>query len=148
LFWDEKHPKTTHINLITMNKPRKSPLIGVVGVCGAGKTTLIRGLAPLGFNLRHIAQEHSYVPGMWKRLTNPDYLIFLDASYPETIRRRQLNWTLEEYLEQHRRLADARAHADFYIFTDPLTPEGVIASVRSFLESKIEIRDQRSGNTE
>ncbi len=124
-----------------MSELRKSPLIGVVGVCGSGKSTLIQGLAPLGFNLRHIAQEHSYVPSMWKRLTNPDFLIFLDASYPETIRRRKLNWTLEEYQEQHRRLADARAHADFYLFTDPLTPEGVVAAVREFLETKFSTRD-------
>ena len=124
-----------------MNAARKSPLIGVVGVCGAGKTTLIQGLAAQGFNLRHIAQEHSYVPTMWKRLTNPDYLIFLDASYPETIRRRKLNWTQEEYQEQHRRLSDARAHADFYLFTDPLTPEEVVSKVLEFLKSRIESRE-------
>jgi len=29
----------------------------------------------------HIAQEHSYVPYMWKRITNPDLLIYLNASF-------------------------------------------------------------------
>lgn len=112
------------------------PLIGVVGPCGSGKTTLINGLRAFNLNLRHIAQEHSYVAGMWQRITNPDLLIFLDASYPETIRRRQLNWTVEEYQEQHRRLAHARAHADFYLMTDGLSPAQVIQQVASFLRSK------------
>lgn len=112
-----------------------SPLIGVVGPCGSGKTTLITGLQPYHLNLRHIAQEHSYVPSMWQRITRPDILIFLDASYPETIRRRNLNWTYEEYLEQHRRLGHARAHAHFYLMTDGLSPTQVINQVLSFLRS-------------
>ena len=112
------------------------PLIGVVGPCGSGKTTLINGLRAFRLNLRHIAQEHSYVPTMWQRITHPDLLIFLDASYPETIRRRQLNWTMEEYLEQHRRLSHARAHADFYLLTDGLSPARVIEQVINFLRSK------------
>ena len=36
-----------------------------------------------------------------------------------------LNWSIEEYEEQHRRLAHARQHAHFYIYTDPLTPDQV-----------------------
>jgi nicotinamide riboside kinase len=107
--------------------------VGVVGPCGSGKTTLIAGLAAYQIRTRHIAQEHSYVPYMWQRITNPDFLIFLDASYPETIRRRQLNWSIEEYEEQHRRLAHARLHAHLYIDTDPLTPQEVIQQVVEFL---------------
>jgi cytidylate kinase len=110
------------------------PLLGVVGPCGSGKSTLINGLKPYGIPTRHIAQEHSYVPYMWLRITHPDLLIFLDASYPETIRRRNLNWTIEEYQEQHRRLAHAREHANLYIFTDPLTVEQVIGQVLDFLK--------------
>lgn len=109
------------------------PIVGVVGPCGSGKTTLIAGLAAHNIRTRHIAQEHSYVPYMWQRITNPDYLIFLDASYPETIRRRQLNWSMEEYEEQHRRLSHARQHAHLYIDTDPLTPAEVIQQVVDFL---------------
>jgi guanylate kinase len=113
----------------------KTLLIGIVGVCGSGKSTLIKGLEPYGFYLRHIAQEHSYVQSMWKQLVNPDILIFLDASYQATIRRRQLNWTLEEYQEQHRRLAHARQHADFYLDTDPLSPLEVVAQALKFIHS-------------
>jgi guanylate kinase len=108
-------------------------LIGVVGPCAAGKTTLIKKLLEHGYEARHIAQEHSYVLDMWKRLTNPEVLIFLDASFPETMKRRNLNWTLEEYTEQHRRLSHARKFCDLYIFTDLLNPEEVLQQVLIFL---------------
>jgi deoxyadenosine/deoxycytidine kinase len=108
-------------------------LLGIVGPCGSGKSTLIHGLSAYNIHTRHIAQEHSYVPYMWQRITHPDLLIFLDVSYPETIRRRQLNWTLQEYEEQHRRLAHARAHADLYIFTDELRPTQIVEQVLVFL---------------
>ena len=75
-----------------MNPPAEQPpsparpLIGVVGVCASGKSTLIKGLKERGFNARHIAQEHSYVKDMWKRITNPDLLVFLDDSRSRTRR--------------------------------------------------------------
>jgi len=55
-------------------------LLAVVGPCAAGKSTLIEGLRQHGYQARHVAQEHSYVPEMWKLLTSPDYLIYLDVS--------------------------------------------------------------------
>ena len=76
------------------------------------------------------------MPAMWQRLTNPDILIFLDASYEVTCRRRRLNWTVDEYLEQHRRLAHARVHADCYILTDDLSPQEVRGLFLDFLRSK------------
>jgi deoxyadenosine/deoxycytidine kinase len=109
-------------------------VIGIVGPCGSGKTTLVKRLSTLGFTARHIAQEHSYVGAMWQKLTHPDFLIFLDASYAETIRRRNLDWTMDEYLEQHRRLAHARQNADLYIFTDPLKPAEISQIVLDFLK--------------
>lgn len=115
---------------------QKTWLVGVVGPCASGKSTLITGFDLVNIRFRHIAQEHSYVANMWQRLTNPDFLIFLDASYEVTCRRRKLNWTVEEYEEQHRRLAHARIHADCYLLTDELSPADVRTRVLEFLKSK------------
>lgn len=109
--------------------------IGVVGPCASGKSTLIRRLEALGYRARHIAQEHSDVPDMWQRLSRPDFLVFLDVSFPIATARRNLWWREEEYQEQQRRLAHARAHADVVIVTDDLTPEEVLARVLEALEA-------------
>lgn len=115
-------------------------LVGVVGPCGSGKSTLISTLRARqdleGVILRHIAQEHSYVPSMWQRITRPHLLIFLDASYAETVRRRQLNWSEGEYAEQQRRLAHARAHAHLYLMTDALSIDQVVEAVLNFLRDQ------------
>ena len=113
------------------------PIIGVVGPCAAGKSTLIRHLAPYGYRLKHIAQEHSYVADMWQRLTHPDVLIFLDVSFEESNRRRPMPWREADYAEQQRRLRHAREHADFYLLTDGLTPEEVAARVLAFLREYV-----------
>ena len=112
----------------------RSSLIGVVGPCGAGKSTLIQGLEAAGYRCRHIAQEHSYVPHMWQRLTNPDRLIFLQASFATCTLRRKLSWTEADYTDQLRRLAHAFEHADLIIETDDLSPAGVLAQALAFLE--------------
>ena len=111
------------------DSPASSPLIGIVGPCGSGKSTLSARLAERGLGARAIAQEHSYVPAMWQRLTNPGLLVFLQASYSVCTQRRQLSWTEQEYEEQLRRLAHAYAHADLRVDTDPLTPDEVLAAV-------------------
>lgn len=116
-----------------MRKGRGIPLIGVVGVCASGKTTLIANLFRLGYSCRHIAQEHSYVSNMWERLTDPDILIYLEASYSQTIARRKLNWTITEYQEQLTRLVHARSHADILINTDDMNPQEVLETVVSKL---------------
>jgi hypothetical protein len=108
--------------------------IGVVGPCAAGKTTLIQGLRALGYQAKHIAQEHSYAPQMWQKLTNPDILVYLDVSYPLTIKRRKLDWTINEYTEEIHRLSHARNHAHLYVNTDALSPEQVLACVIGFLK--------------
>jgi deoxyadenosine/deoxycytidine kinase len=114
----------------------RQPKIGLVGPCGAGKTTLKNGLTPLGYQVAHIAQEHSYVPDMWKRITDPDILIYLDVSYEQTLLRRNLGWSRKEYEEQIHRLSNARTHADLYIDTNYLTPKQVLKSVLDFLASQ------------
>jgi deoxyadenosine/deoxycytidine kinase len=111
----------------------KNALIGIVGPCGSGKSTVSNALKQLQINAKHICQEHSYVPTMWQRMTGPDLLIFLDASYQETIRRRQLNWTIEEYQEQHYRLRHAREHANLYLYTDGASPQETIREILIYL---------------
>ncbi len=117
-----------------MDKPPGKLLIGVVGPCGAGKSTLIAGLEARGYRCRHIAQEHSYVPDMWKRITNPDLLIFLDASFEISTVRHQLNWLERDYAEQQRRLHHARENANLTLTTDSLTPAQVLEQVLDFLK--------------
>lgn len=109
--------------------------IGIVGPCTAGKSTLIQRLdGRFSAQLRHIAQEHSYVQTMWQRISHPDWLIFLDVSYAVSLQRREdFNWTPAEYEEQQRRLDHAREHADLYILTDPFSAEQVAQKVIEFL---------------
>ena len=114
----------------------ESPLIGVVGPCGAGKSTLTDALDALGFPTRHIAQEHSYVKDMWKRITNPDVLVFLQASFPVASQRKSkmFHWSEADYNEQQRRLAHARENADLVIDTDNLSIQEVLDQVLAFIK--------------
>lgn len=115
--------------------PSKRPLIGVVGPCGSGKSTLIAGLERYGYSCRHIAQEHSHVQAMWQIISKPDILIFLHASFPVCTARRKLDWLEREYEEQSRRLSHARAHADIIIDTDNLTPNQILQIVLDTLKA-------------
>ena len=72
---------------------------------------------------------------MWERITHPDLLIFLDASYPVTVARRALDWREPDWLEQQRRLGHARAHCDLYVMTDALTPVQVLERVLALVEA-------------
>ena len=111
-----------------------APLVGVVGPCGSGKSTLIAGLEKHGYRCRHIAQEHSYVQAMWQVIAKPDILIYLAASFPVSTSRRQLNWRQKDHEEQLQRLAHARQHASLVVNTDMLTPEQVLQKVLDHLE--------------
>lgn len=117
-----------------VNPPSKTPLIAIVGPCGAGKSTLAAGLEPFGYRVRAIAQEHSYVGNMWQKLTKPDLLIFLQASHAVTSQRRKMKWSLGEWQEQQLRLLHAREHADLYINTDNLTIAQVLETALAFLD--------------
>jgi ABC-type glutathione transport system ATPase component len=118
------------------------PLIGVVGPCASGKSTLIAGLTRLGYRTRHIAQEHSHVKDMWQRLTNPDILVFLDATYSVTCQRRKLDWAEADWQEQQRRLSHARANADLYLDTDKLSIDEVLNGIIEFISK----RDNKNWN--
>jgi cytidylate kinase len=119
-----------------MEPPGTRSLIGIVGPCGSGKSTLIAGLEKFGYLCRHIAQEHSYVQAMWQKITKPDILIYLAASFSISTSRRQLNWQKKDHDEQIHRLAHARDHAHLCIDTDDLTPEQVLQKVLDFLKEK------------
>jgi deoxyadenosine/deoxycytidine kinase len=114
-------------------EPPSKPLIGVVGPCGSGKSTLIAGLEQHGYRCRHIAQEHSHVQAMWQIISKPDLLIYLHASFPVSTKRRDLIWYEKDHTEQLRRLAHAREHAHLIVNTDDLTPEQVLQKALDFL---------------
>jgi len=107
----------------------------VVGPDAAGKSALVERLTALGYNARACAQDHSYVPDMWRRLARPDFLVFLDAWLETIARRRSIDWGQERLDAQQVRLAHARAHCDFYLPTDDLTPHQVVEQVRAALSA-------------
>lgn len=109
------------------------PLIAVVGPCAAGKTLLVRALCERGYNAREVAQEHSYVPAMWQRITQPDLLIYLDVSWEVARRRRPTDVGADWWDEQAHRLRHARRCADLYLDTDGLTPDQVLDRTLAFL---------------
>jgi len=119
-----------------MEPPGKTPLIGIVGPCGSGKSTLIAKLEKHGYACRHIAQEHSYVQAMWQIITKPDILIYLHASFPISTARRKLNWYEKDHTEQLRRLSHARDNAHIIINTDDLTPDQVLAKALDYLTGR------------
>jgi thymidylate kinase len=110
-------------------------LIAVVGACASGKSTLVDALSKAGYNARHLAQEHSYVPSMWQRITNPDVLIYLDVDYEEIMSRRpRFNFKPEDLEQQNDRLTHARQHADLYLNTTRMTPNQVQQKTLAFLK--------------
>ncbi len=114
-------------------------LIGVVGPCSSGKSTLARALRARGYRVKEIRQEHSAMPSMWQRLTNPDVLIYLDVAMDVAARREGLSKPSSWWREEREvRLAHARRHCDLYVDTSDLSPEEVLARVLAFLESRSE----------
>ena len=113
-----------------------STAIGIVGPCAAGKTTLVNRLKDLGYEVHHIAQEHSFVPDMWLQVVSPKILIYLDVTFSESINRRPSDMTPLEFREQEQRLIHARQHADLYIQTSDLSPDEVFERVIAYLEKR------------
>jgi hypothetical protein len=114
-------------------EPEQGPLVAVVGPCAAGKSLLVDTLCSRGINAREVAQEHSYIPDMWLRITAPDLLVFLDVSLEESQRRRPTDITGAAWAELVRRLDHARASAHLYLHTDGLTPDQIVQRVLEFL---------------
>ncbi|MFO7683162.1 MAG: hypothetical protein R6X34_24270 [Chloroflexota bacterium] len=108
--------------------------VSLVGPCASGKSTLGHVLREAGYQVRQPAQEHSYVPHMWQRLTKPDILIYLDLDFENLQRRHPLTHGGPQRLaEQRRRLAHALEHCDLYLDTSSLSPEEIQERVLSFL---------------
>jgi hypothetical protein len=72
------------------------------------------------------------VHNLWQ-LSNPDVLVYLDATLPTIRRRRRAEWSQSMLDEEHRRLADARRHCHLYIPTDGLSPDDVVSIVVTYL---------------
>ncbi len=112
----------------------KKGRIAVVGPCAAGKSTLVAALRAANYETRHVAQEHSGIKDLWRRLYPPDLLIYLDADFDAIQRRRPGTAGSEARLAaQRQRLSHARTHCDLYLDTTPLTIEQVRGRVFAFL---------------
>jgi deoxyadenosine/deoxycytidine kinase len=107
----------------------------IVGVCSSGKSTLEQGLQRLGYDAHSCVQEHSYVPDMW-RTSQPDLLVYLDATLDSMRRRGETDMDEAALAEQHEHLAHARQHCDLYIRTDRLSQEQVLRKVRRFIDKR------------
>ena len=117
-----------------MNRSREVK-IGLTGPCGSGKTTLKNILNEYGYTAVHIAQEHSYVQDMWKKITDPDLLVYLKVSFEETKSRKGYKWTEAEYESQIHRLKHARQNADLVIDTDNHPPAEIASMILRFINS-------------
>ena len=127
--------------MFTADRPRlpapPEPVAGrvaVVGVCGAGKSTLVDRLLALGYDARQSSQEHSYVPDMWQRLARPQVLVYLDASREAVEQRLQKEVGQVYWREQCRRLEHARQHCHIYVDTTSLSGQEVLDRVLQGLE--------------
>lgn len=108
-------------------------VIGIVGPSKSGKSTLKNGLEQKGYTVKHIAQEHSFAPTMWRKIANPDVLIYLDASFERTSSRGELNWGIADFEEELSRLENARQLADCHIHTDELSAQAVLEQAVRYL---------------
>lgn len=118
------------------NDSSHSLKIAVVGACASGKSTLVNALREAGYQVRHVAQEHSYVPHMWQRFTHPDILIYLDVDYDAIMARRpNFNFKPGDLAEQTRRLDHARKNCDLYLDTSRMTVAEVREKTLAFLNA-------------
>ena len=113
-------------------------LVKVVGPCKSGKSTLVTALRKRGYEARACSQEHSQIPDMWRRISPPAWLIYLDVTAGEMRRRsRRSDWTDRVLAHQQQRLHHARQHADLYIQTDNLSPIQILDLVMAFFAERI-----------
>ena len=85
--------------------------------------------------MKEIRQEHSAAPDMWRRITDPDVLIYLDVSLNVGAQREGLDRPSSWWQEEREvRLAHARDHCDLYIDTSKLSVDEVVDTALRFIE--------------
>jgi hypothetical protein len=85
-----------------------------------------------GIDARSVAQEHSIIPDLWKH-SRPDLLVYLDVSYEEAARRREIFWPPERHREQKEFMEPARRAADLVILTDALEVSQIVDRISNYL---------------
>lgn len=111
----------------------KDLLIGVVGNCVSGKTTLVAGLKEKGYQAVNIPQEHSVTPRFWRKF-NVDFLVMLSCTLATAQTRRKIPWGQVRLDRQAAILADARANCQLYLPTDNFTIPEVLEQVIQAVE--------------
>lgn len=94
----------------------------------------MKALQERGYDAREVIQEHSYVPTMWQRITQPDLLIYLDVSQEIAGQRRASESSVAWWDKLKQRLQHARQHADLFIETDNLCSQEVLSRALAFLQ--------------
>ena len=120
--------------------------IAIVGVCASGKTTLVKGLKDAGYDAYNVAQEHSGIHNFWNK-HHPDILVMIDATLPAIKKRRLVFWDQERLDVQHKRLADAKEHANLFIQTDAYTADEVREQVVDYIETWKKNQTEGNGNS-
>lgn len=111
----------------------------MVGVCASGKTTLSETLRPWGIPVHPVAQEHSQVARLYRRL-GPRPLVLLVASWETVHRRRTFSFEPQFFTTEWERLADARREANLVVHTDGLSPDEVAKVVADWWDRERGIR--------
>jgi thymidylate kinase len=107
----------------------------VIGPCVSGKSTVAAALRERGIEAHSVAQEHSVVPDLWRN-QRPHLLVYLDVSYEEAARRRDISWGPERHEGQKHFMRPARAATDLIISTDGLSVEDVVALILEALTGR------------
>lgn len=117
--------------------PESLPLVKVVGVSAAGKSTLVTGLRVRGYNARSASQEHSEMPEMWRKIRPPAALIYLEIDLASQRERRpDVAWNPEWLVTEEKRLAHARQHADLILNTCGMAATDVLVLALAWLEAQ------------
>ncbi len=113
----------------------KLPLVKVVGVSAAGKSTLVAGLRAKGYNARPASQEHSHSPEMWRKIRPPVVLIYLEIDLDtQQERRPDVSWSPDWLATEEKRLAHARQHASLVLDTRGMAAADVLGLVLAWLD--------------